>query len=833
MTVHDPLPGHRTQTAKTNQDRPPLHGIRVVDFGQWMAGPAAAMLLADNGAEVVHIDPPGGPRWTAQADEVLNHGKRRVRLDLEDQADLAEATRLVGSADVVVENFRPGTLTRFGLDYASVQSSHPGLVYLSLPGFASTDDEHRDVSAYEGVIAAAVGQFADMGVNRVLMGVEASYSPLPLGSAYAAVFGAMAVTLALRARLRHGRGDHVEVPIASSLLEALAYNSMDVQNLPDRYLSRREKEIARRRSRAVPMDLDYEALQDLLDPFYRTYWCSDGRPLYLVAISHRAHPRRVLDLLGIYDEAADAGLPMFDPYLSTEDWPPGADCTLYAHPISDAWAAWLSSRIAEALSARPASEWEELFAEHAIPAAAHRTTKEWMASEHALGSGLVSEADHPELGQTRRMGPVAWVEDVAGQNAALHPMRATDPPSSTDGYDVGWLSGVTVVDLTNVIAGPTIGSTLARFGARVIKVDPPQPTFDPWNAVVCGLHANRGKESILLDARTQDGKSALHRLLAKADVITVNASNRQLTSLGLTASQLAVIAPRAVLCHLDAWSGPSGGPWSDRPGYDDLVQAATGIMSRFGGGLATPEEHAHFGTIDVLGGLCGALSAAIALYVRDDAGRVMVARTSLAAAGQLIQAPFVYDHVGRSAWNEPAGRMVRGEGPLYRLYRAADSWMFVVIPGRDALARLGSVVHHDLSGLPDSELITALSHTFEALPADHWRRKLAAVGISAQPLETLARLRTAHTHRGSSPWLSSSFLFTEIADHPAGHAVTLVAPIAVRPRQAEVRLPTDAPQYGRHTHQILAEVGYGHAEIRDLILSGAAGEGWSEPYLPS
>jgi crotonobetainyl-CoA:carnitine CoA-transferase CaiB-like acyl-CoA transferase len=755
-----------------------------------------------------------------------------VRLDLHDPDGLDEAMRLVADADVVIENFRPGALARFGLDYGSLNPVHPGLVYLSLPGFASTDRDHMNVPAYEGVIAAAVGQFADMGVNRQLMGVPASYSPLPLGSAYAAVFGAMAVVLALRARLRHGGGDHIEVPIASSLLEALSYNAMEVEDLPPRYLSRREMEIASRHGRGQPMDVDYQGLQELLDPFYRTYRCSDGRPFYLVAVSHRAHPRRVLDLLGILEEAIEAGLPVFDPYLSTTAWPRGADCTLYAHPISGTWASWLSSRIAAALATRSSAEWEQVFAGRGIPAVAHRTTQEWMASEHALASGLVVQADDPQTGKTRRMGPVAWLDHVPG-GGVRPPPGPVSRPASPEGLSAAWLQGVTVVDLTNVIAGPTIGSTLARFGARIVKVDPPRPMFDPWSTILCGLHANRGKESLLLDARNPGGRSALHRLLARADVVTVNASKRQLTSLGLTANDLAVIAPNAVLCHLDAWGGPSDGPWSDRPGYDDLVQAATGIMARFGGGLSTPEEHAHFGTIDVLGGLCGALAAAMALYIRDANGQITVARTSLAAAGQLIQAPFLYDNPHRLPWNEPAGPEARGECPEYRLYRARDTWMFVAIPDKEKHTYLRSVLGNGFGELSDGQLTAALADAFSAHPAEYWHQQLASRGIAAQPLQTLTRLRGTHTQAGRSPWSSSSFHFTKITDHPAGRSVTLVAPIAIRPRHATISLPRDAPRYGQHTHQLLSELGYGRTQIEDLLISGAVGITWSEIYLPT
>ena len=106
----------------------PLAGLRVLDFGQYVAGPLTAVLLADQGAEVIHVDPPGGPRWAGVADAFFNRGKRRVILDLKQPGDLAAAQRLAGAADVVIENFRPGVLRRLG-DRKSTRlnSSHRAL----------------------------------------------------------------------------------------------------------------------------------------------------------------------------------------------------------------------------------------------------------------------------------------------------------------------------------------------------------------------------------------------------------------------------------------------------------------------------------------------------------------------------------------------------------------------------------------------------------------------------------------------------------------------------------------------------------------------------------
>ena len=92
-----------------------LDGIRVIDFGQYLAGPLAALLLADQDAEVIRVDPPGGPRWRHPANAVLQRGKRSIVLDLKSPNDLAIARDLVASADVVIENFRPGVMDRLGL----------------------------------------------------------------------------------------------------------------------------------------------------------------------------------------------------------------------------------------------------------------------------------------------------------------------------------------------------------------------------------------------------------------------------------------------------------------------------------------------------------------------------------------------------------------------------------------------------------------------------------------------------------------------------------------------------------------------------------------------
>lgn len=823
-------------------DRPLAH-IRVLDFGHYLAGPLVGMMLADLGAEVIRIDPPGGPRWKDPAFDMLSRGKRSLVLDLKSKEGLRTALELAARSDVVIENFRPGVMERLGLGPEALQAANPAIVSLSLPGFASTDPELAQVAAWEAVIAGRTGQFTDMGLNRQLMGINPSFTPLGLASAYGAAFGAMSVLFALGARDRMG-GEHIEVPLASALFEGLAYNCELIEDYPERYKSPRELELDRRRSLDLPLDLSYEDLGEFLDPFYRTYRCADGRGFYVVSCSIVTHPRRVLKVLGLEDLAET--LPDFDVYRDKADWPD--EWAMRAYPVGPRD----RKRVAEAMQAafltRPSWEWEELFGAAKAPATAQRSTREWLADPHALASGLVVEVDDPRHGRMRQLGNVAWLADDA---AAMHkrpgpevddfrarlPELLAEPPRPVRhrGEAGGWLDGLKVLDLTNVIAGPTIGATLARFGAEVTSVQPVTPSVDPWNAVVFGLHAHRGKESLLLDLRSTDGRAALEKLIAGADVVTMNGTDEQRDALGLSPERLATLNPRAILVQLDAWGGPRRGPKSDHLGYDDLAQAATGVMVRFGGGPETPEEHAHFGTIDALTGYAACVALAAALERRRMTGQGGIARAALAGCGAMIQSQFMYDFDERAPFNEPSGREARGWGPCYSCYRASDGWMFFAAPaeGAEALARVP-----ELQGLADCDetaLAEALAARFALRPVDHWAGLFAGSSTGVVPLGSLSANREAGLHResdGTADISKATYRAIRHDQHPMGRWVDLVAPNAVRPQRARITIPGPAPKPGSHTRKILSELGYTEQEITAMLVNGTAGGSWSSKYLP-
>ena len=292
----------------------PLHGVRVVDFGTFIAGPLVSRLLSDAGADVVRVLPPGKQESPAYCDpgEVLNRNKQIMLLDLKTADGAAAAWELLEDADVIVENFRPSVMERLGFGRAAVLEKHPQIVYLSLPGYSSDDVDRRDLRAFEGTIMAECGVFSDMGLNRVLMGVNPSYSTLAMASTYSAVLGALSAVLALLGRESSGKGDAVEVPLAAGLCEALVYNSMELPDLPQRYIFLRKKEIQRRRRLGLPMNLSYQNVKALLDPFFHTYTCRDGRSFYVVAVGHAIHQERCLKALGVWDALIQLGLPLGD-----------------------------------------------------------------------------------------------------------------------------------------------------------------------------------------------------------------------------------------------------------------------------------------------------------------------------------------------------------------------------------------------------------------------------------------------------------------------------------------------------------------------------------------
>ena len=251
-------------------------------------------------------------------------------------------------------------------------------------------------------------------------------------------------------------------------------------------------------------------------------------------------------------------------------------------------------------------------------------------------------------------------------------------------------------------------------------------------------------------------------------------------------------------------------------------------MERFGGGLESVEEHAHFGTIDVLAGLCAALATALALLQRETTGTGDVARSSLAAAGQWLQARFMYDFPGRPPFDEPRGPEAKGEGPYYRCYRASDGWFFLA--ARADLANAITVkLLGDLGPVTSQELQAALAQLFGTQPVAFWRAQLRAWDIAVQPLNSLSQMRAANL---ADPEAARTIRFLRDTAHPLGRTVEHIDPTAIRPSQATIVPLSAAAKYGHHTLSVLQELNYTAAEITELAAAQVIADTWSDDYLP-
>ena len=203
----------------------PLKGIRVLDMGTFITGPAAAMLLADLGAEVIKVEQPGtgDPFRAFDGDlysphfQTYNRNKKSIELNTKDEGDLAKFDALVATADVFIQNFRPGVAQRLKVDAARLQALNPRLVYADISGFGQ-EGPHRDRPAFDTVAQASAGFL------RLLINPD---HPRVVGPAIAdavtGFYAAMGVLAALYEREATGKGRHVE----TSMFEAMCHFNLD------------------------------------------------------------------------------------------------------------------------------------------------------------------------------------------------------------------------------------------------------------------------------------------------------------------------------------------------------------------------------------------------------------------------------------------------------------------------------------------------------------------------------------------------------------------------------------------------------------------------------
>lgn len=282
-----------TAPDRTTARSGPLAGLLVADFSRILAGPYASMLLADLGAEVVKVESPGGDdtrSWMPPVRQTgdgavstyylgINRNKRSVALDLSDPDDLAAAQELARRADVMLENFRPGGLARFGLDYETVSATNPGVVYASISGFGSGPEGAR-LPGYDLIVQAISGLMSLTG-SPDGEPYRAGISVFDVMAGMHATIGALS---ALHKRHETGRGQHVEVNLMSSALSGLV-------NQSSAYVA--SGTVPMRMGNSHPSLFPYEPLP-----------CADGD--LIVTAGNDGQFRKLVGVLGVPELADDA-----------------------------------------------------------------------------------------------------------------------------------------------------------------------------------------------------------------------------------------------------------------------------------------------------------------------------------------------------------------------------------------------------------------------------------------------------------------------------------------------------------------------------------------------
>jgi crotonobetainyl-CoA:carnitine CoA-transferase CaiB-like acyl-CoA transferase len=444
--------------------------------------------------------------------------------------------------------------------------------------------------------------------------------------------------------------------------------------------------------------------------------------------------------------------------------------------------AWVIETIAGVYRTRPRDEWLAALGAAGCPAGALLERDDWLDHPQLAAINMRREVDDARVGTTLQPGnPVVLERQPApAASGARASSRHVSGASLTGEANrmQGPLDGVRVLDLGAIIAGPFGASLLGELGADVIKVEP--PSGDSFRGPGFAAY-NKGQRGIVLDLQRPEGRDALLRLAADADVVLDNYRPGVLGRLRLTWADLAEVNPSIITLSVTGFG--EGGPLGGEPGFDPVLQAMSGMMRAQGG----PDGDPVFFTVpvnDVCAAASSALTVCLALLDRSRTGAGQRCWTSLAGMSALLQSGALVRYDGRPP--APIGSTDHpGPADDDRYSRVADGWVRVrgraPDAGWEARTRAEVVERLTADGVPAAPALSA--------------RELAEELVAADALHH-------DTRSGREAWFT-----------PGRHA---------RFSRTERTGTLVAPSLGEHTCEVLAEAGFTDGEIDALLASGAA-----------
>ncbi|HLU78348.1 MAG TPA: CaiB/BaiF CoA-transferase family protein [Burkholderiaceae bacterium] len=350
-----------SEASPAARGRLPLEGVRVVEFTHMVMGPTCGMVLADMGAEVIKVEPVGGDRTRfllgagAGFFPLFNRNKKSICLDLRTEEGVEVARKLCEGADVVAENFKPGTMGKYGLDYASLSKKNPGLIYVAHKGFLPGPYENRtaldEVVQMMGGLAYMTGRPGDplragTSVNDIMGGM----------------FGAIGVLGALIQRGITGRGMEVQSALYENNVFLVAQHMMQYM-------------VTGSPAAPMPMRISAWGIYDVFD-------VADGEQIFLAAVSD-AQWKGFCEVLGFDDLLADPTLTTNNDRVQRREW--------------------LLATLRPRLAVFRAAELAERMERAGLPYAPIRKPEELLEDEHLLATGGLADielTDGPKAGET-------------------------------------------------------------------------------------------------------------------------------------------------------------------------------------------------------------------------------------------------------------------------------------------------------------------------------------------------------------------------------------------------------------------------------------------------
>jgi crotonobetainyl-CoA:carnitine CoA-transferase CaiB-like acyl-CoA transferase len=815
-----------------------LDGIRVLDLSWGIAGPMAAMLLADHGAAVTKIEPPGGDPFRSQLGyRVWQRGKRSAILDLRAPEDRETFLALAAQADILIESYAPGVTGRLGIDYPALSALNPRLIYCSITGYGR-NNQHSDRPGYDSLVAARTGlhweqrgwpegavchmarkpdPFADQeipyewlqGAPRAGPLFPASHWP-SLGAFFAASTG---ISAALRAREVIGRGQWVE---CSLLQGALACAGGVWQ-----------------RAEKIDAPMFNSWILGSRSPKGH-FQCADGRWIH----NWVPNPRFILTAAAGEKLNATPDLKAQNDPDRFGTGPEELLVMMHYQPI-----------LAAAVRKFPAREWVEAAARAGMTIQDVRSPEESLSDPLLLADGCVAEVEDPELGPIRQVGityrldrspgkirgpaaaPGQHTQEVKAEAARSRPAPATPrDEAATTRPRRAPLEGITVLDLGLAIAGPYGTQVLADLGANVIKINALYDTY--WHSNHIAYMANRGKRSIALDLKDPRAMQVLLQLVARADVVQHNMRYDAAERLGVDYESLRKLNPRLIYCHT---RGFETGPRQSLPGNDQTGGCLAGVQYEDGGmGRGGKPLWSFCSLGDTGNGFLSAIAIIQALYHRDRTGEGQMCDTSIVNA-QLLNTSYVVARPDGSGFDRPRvdGQQL-GFSAGNRLYETADGWICILLATADHWDRLCVALRLEALAADerfataaaraqnDADLASILESTFRRRSAAQWRAVLDEAQVPCEVCDPEFALRLHEdpelVKRG---WVVSY-------QHPfVGRLDQIGLPFELSETPGRVQGPPLV--VGQHSREILAELGYSQAQIEELcaecVLAWSPGEG--------